>query len=68
MQSVIKIEGMSCSHCENAVKEAILRLSGVSQVIVSLKEKNAAIIHNGRASMEDFKNVIEELGFDVIST
>ncbi len=39
----ISIEGMSCSHCQNAVSKAIESLAGVSKVEVSLENKTAVV-------------------------
>ncbi|MFA9381550.1 MAG: cation transporter, partial [Acetanaerobacterium sp.] len=32
---VLKVEGMSCSHCEKAIMNAVNALDGVSEVTVS---------------------------------
>lgn len=37
------IEGMSCQHCVNAVKEMIEEVEGVSSAAVSLDERSADI-------------------------
>ena len=29
-QKIIKVEGMSCEHCRNAVESALAKLNGVS--------------------------------------
>jgi len=36
---VLNVMGMSCSHCENAVKKAVSALEGVTKVDVDLSAK-----------------------------
>ena len=40
MKKVIKIEGMSCSHCISHVKKALEDITGVTVIEVSLDNKN----------------------------
>ncbi len=63
----LNVEGMSCSHCENAVKNAVGELDGVSNVAVNLAEKTVTIDFDAaKVSPAEFKPVIEEEGFDVV--
>lgn len=65
---VIKVEGMSCSHCEKAVKEAILELNGVERVEVSLENQSVSIQYEENSvSEESFNEAIEEAGYEVVS-
>ncbi|MEG1798527.1 MAG: cation transporter, partial [Clostridium sp.] len=43
MKKKISIEGMSCGHCVNHVKEALSELPGVTSVDVSLESKSAVL-------------------------
>ena len=65
MQTKLKAEGMSCSHCENAVKKAVLSIDGVTDVTVDLIEKTVTVIHNETVTADIIKNAIEEQGYDV---
>lgn len=63
----LNVEGMSCSHCEHAVKTAVGALDGVASVEVSLAEKTVTIEYNaGKVSKDDFKVAIEDEGYDVV--
>lgn len=63
----IKVEGMSCSHCEKAVKEAVLELAGVEKVEVSLENKSVTIeLDEGSVTEEAIKDAIEDAGYDVV--
>ncbi len=61
----IEIEGMSCMHCAQKVEKALKSIKGVKQVEVNLEEKKAIITMNKDIANEDFKNVIEDLGYEV---
>lgn len=39
----LKIEGMTCNHCTEAVKRALLSVAGVENAKVSLENKNAFV-------------------------
>ena len=64
---VLNVEGMSCSHCENAVKKAVGALDGVNQVLVDLKGKSVTVEYDTlKVSLDSIKNEIEEQGYDVV--
>ena len=59
------IEGMSCAHCQAAVKEALEAVAGISAVKeVSLQGKFAEA--EGSAPAAVIREAIEEIGFDFI--
>lgn len=66
MKKTIFIEGMSCGHCVNHVKEALSELEGVLDVVVSLEDKKAEIEMENEISNEKIKEAIEELEFEVL--
>lgn len=64
---VLNVEGMSCSHCENAIKIAVGALDGVKEVSVDLNKKTVTVnFDNSRVSADKIKNEIEEQGYDVV--
>lgn len=63
MKKTISISGMHCSHCVNAVTEALKALPGITSASVSL-EKNEAVIE-GNVPDNLLKEAIEDIGFDV---
>ena len=67
MQTVVlKVNGMSCSHCERAVKNAVGALGGVKSVVVSLKDKTVTVEHDPNQSPVDaIKAAIIEEGYEV---
>ncbi len=40
----LKVEGMTCSHCEQHVKRALEKVQGVKQVEVSYKDAKAKVV------------------------
>lgn len=64
MTKTIIIEGMSCMHCVNSVKDQLESLKGIDKIIEVQKGK--AVIE-GNISDNLLKDSIESLGFDVVS-
>ena len=65
MQTTIKVSGMTCKNCEKAVKDALLDVAGVTQVSVNLDEGSVVIEHAESVNAEQFKEVVEDQGYDV---
>lgn len=64
----IGIEGMSCGHCANHVKEALTEdIQGVKIIDVSLENKCATVEVDNNVSDEHIKAVISDLGYIVTS-
>lgn len=59
----IAVKGMSCQHCVAAVKEALEKIPGISEVAVSLEENQACF--EGDVSQEKVTEAIEAIGFEV---
>ncbi|HEY5555993.1 copper ion binding protein [Acetobacterium sp.] len=63
----LNVEGMSCSHCEKAVKNAVGELDGVASVNVDLTGKTVVIEYDpDKVSPDKFKLAIEEEDFKVV--
>lgn len=62
----LNVEGMSCSHCENAVKKNVGALNGVSSVAVDLQNKKVMVDFDPeKVSIETIKDTIEDQGYTV---
>lgn len=66
MKRTINIEGMTCGHCTGRVTKALSELDGVSEVVVNLDEKNAVVSLNKEISDEQFKQEIDNVGYQVV--
>ena len=62
----IKIEGMSCAHCEKRVREALLTIKGLSNAEVSYKTGEAHVTVNENVTDLQLKNAIEGQDYKVI--
>lgn len=67
MKKKIIVEGMSCGHCVNHVKEALVELEGVKAVDVDLDSKTAVIDAEGEVKDGDIKFAIEDAGYEVVT-
>ena len=67
MTTTISIEGMMCAHCQAHVEKALKEVAGVTEVTVSLENKNAVV--TGDASVEALKQaVVDSLDFCLQTT
>ncbi|MFZ0370469.1 MAG: copper chaperone CopZ [Halobacillus sp.] len=67
MQTTIKVEGMTCEHCEKAVTGALKELDGVEEVQVDLTTGNVEVSTSKEVSREAMADAIEDQGYDVVS-
>lgn len=63
MTTTISIEGMMCAHCQAHVEKALKEVAGVTEVTVSLENKNAVV--TGDASVETLKQAVVDAGYEV---
>lgn len=59
----LHIEGMTCGGCVKSIENAVGANKSVKSVQVNLQDKTAVI--EGTATVEELKEQIENLGFDV---
>ena len=63
MTTTISIKGMMCAHCQAHVEKALKEVAGVTEVTVSLENKNAVV--TGDASVETLKQAVVDAGYEV---
>lgn len=61
----IKVEGMTCSHCEANVKNSLEKLKGISEVVAN-NQSNTVNISGTGYSLEKIKATINALGYRFI--
>lgn len=66
MKKIIKIEGMSCSHCQARVEKVLNEIAGV-KAKVDLKKKAAIVSFDSDISDSVLKDAITEAGYEVVS-
>lgn len=62
MATKLQISGMTCGHCEMAVKKALEGVPGVTQVVSVSKDSGSAEVE-GSADMAAMIAAVEEEGF-----
>lgn len=67
MTETLKVRGMSCAHCVNAVETGVGELEGVSSVKVDLGAGEVAVdFDNNKTSLNKIQEAIEDQGYDVV--
>ncbi len=63
----LNVEGMSCSHCERAVKNELGELDGVKNTVVDLEAKTVTVEYDADSVTEEtIKEAIVEAGYEVV--
>lgn len=60
MNTELKIEGLSCSHCVKAVESILGNLEGVEQYTVSLPDKASVEFDENAITIEKIKQSIND--------
>ncbi|AIF44064.1 copper chaperone CopZ [Virgibacillus sp. SK37] len=67
MQTTLDVRGMTCGHCEQAVKNALEELTGVTGVEVHLNTGKVDVTYdNAQVTIAKMREAIEEQGYDVV--
>lgn len=66
METIIKVEGMTCGHCKQSVEEALEKLDGVTSAAVDLEAGDVTVTHEDNVTKEAMSEAIESQGFDVV--
>lgn len=64
MEKILKIDGMSCSHCSSRVEKVLNQIDGVSAV-VNLEAKTATLTLTKEVSDDILREAVEDAGFSV---
>lgn len=64
--TVLRVEGMTCGHCEMSVQEALDELDGVERAKADRATESVEVTYEeGKVSNDKFKEAIEEVGYTV---
>lgn len=62
----LSVEGMSCNHCVNSIKNSVGTLNGVTKVEVDLEGKKVNVEYDSeKVEIATIKETIEDQGYDV---
>ncbi|RSK26678.1 copper chaperone [Bacillus sp. HMF5848] len=65
-KTTLNVSGMTCGHCEKAVKTALSNLEGVASVNVSLQAGTVEVEYDtAKVSVQSLKDAVEDQGYDV---
>lgn len=68
MQITLQVNGMTCDHCERAVKGALEDLNGIQGSEVDVNSGRVVVMYDDSlVSKEDMKKAIEEQGYEVVA-
>ena len=63
----LRVTGMTCGGCENAVRRAVAKLDGVREVTASHKDERVEVVYEeGRADRTAITKAIEAIGYTVV--
>lgn len=62
----LKVKGMMCGNCVKHVEKALSSMNGVTSVDVDLESAKATVESSVEISMDEFKKVIEEAGYELV--
>jgi len=66
MNKILNVDGITCDHCVDTIKEAVEILVGVLRVDVDIAQKQVVVEFDEKlAKPEDLIDKIEEIGFEV---
>lgn len=62
----LRVDGMSCEHCVNAIMKAVSVMPGVEKVSVDLKNKRVTVDYDpAKSSLDKIKLEIEDQGYEI---
>ncbi|MUV36836.1 Cu(+) exporting ATPase [Lentibacillus sp. JNUCC-1] len=67
MQTTLDVTGMTCEHCEKAVKGALENLEGVQTVEVNLGTGKVDVSYDDASvTIAQMREAVEDQGYDVV--
>ncbi|MCK4897058.1 MAG: heavy-metal-associated domain-containing protein, partial [Candidatus Heimdallarchaeota archaeon] len=60
----LKVEGMTCGHCQMSVKKALENIKGVKSAVVDLEKKSAEVNYKSdKVTVESLVQAVENAGY-----
>jgi copper chaperone CopZ len=63
----LKIEGMTCGHCEASVTKELQKLAGATDIVVQASNGTAHLVVDEQVTTADISAAIDEAGYKLIS-
>lgn len=62
----LKVEGMTCDHCEMSIQKGVAELPGIESVLANHEDSTTVVkFDQSKTSEDDIKKVIEKRGYQV---
>ena len=61
----LKVKGMHCEGCEKRIKNALNEVDGISEAVANHIDGTVKIRTNKEVDMQEIKEKIDDLGFEV---
>lgn len=65
-ERVLKVEGMTCHHCEMTVEKALLEIASVKTAKADHAAKSVAVEYKGELDLANVKERIEKAGYKLV--
>ncbi len=63
-ETVLKVEGMTCTSCVRHVGDALREIEGVEDVRVRLQDGQVCVVHGAESSLDAMIDALREAGYD----
>ena len=65
--TVLRVPGMTCGHCKQAVTTELSKISGVTAVDVDLDTKAVTVTSDGALDWNTISDAVDEAGFEAVA-
>lgn len=66
IELTMKVEGMTCDHCEMSIQKGVSELPGIESVVANFEDSTTMVRFNPSLTSEDkIKEAIEKRGYQV---
>jgi copper chaperone len=66
MKSEFQVTGMTCGHCESAVRSEVAKLPGVEQIEVTASSGRLVVTSSGQPADAEIIAAVDEAGYDAV--
>ena len=64
--TTLKVQGMTCGHCEMNVTRHLKEVAGVKEVKASAKDGNVEVKHDGKVDVSKMAEAVAAAGYKVV--
>lgn len=65
-KSEYRVTGMSCGHCENAIRDEVGKIAGVEQIEVSAATGSLVVVSNAPLEHSPVLAAVDEAGYEAV--